>query len=131
MSKPRLQIDVTTSEELTATLTAVFDTGSFDSIIREDRVPPGAVVVRRKTPKALRAAVGGSRLEIIGQIPLVLTIGDKRVEDAVLVAPKLAQEMLVGAKTMQAWDINVFTTNGDTKVEVGTDMRGPDVTEVD
>ena len=126
-----MNIGISTSEELTATVSAVFDTGSFYSIIREDRIPAGAQIVRRSKPKELRAAVKGSRLVIVGEIPLVLAIGDKMIEDSVLIAPDLAQDMLVGAKTMQAWDVSIVTRNGDTKVEVGLDMRDPDVTEVD
>lgn len=131
MSKPILPIRVTTLDEKTAEVRAVFDTGSFYTIIREDKVPKGASVLRRSTVKELRAASKGSRVTAVAEVFLVLTIGEKMVEDAALISPDLAQEMLVGAGTMQKWDISIMTTNGKTEVVVARDMRDPDITEVD
>ena len=131
MSKPILEIEITTPDEKSHLVRAVFDSGSFYSILREDKVPPGATFLRRKSPGSFRAAAERSRLSAIGDLPLVLTIGDKQVDDVVLISPDLSQEMLVGAGTMQKWDISVLNRNGRTEVSVGRDMRDPDITEVD
>lgn len=102
---------------------AIFDSESFYSILREDKVPRGAAVLRRKTPRRFRAAAKGSQLAASGELSLVSTIGDKQIDDLVLVSSDLSQEMLVGAGTMNR--------EGRTEVTVGRDMRDPDITEVD
>jgi len=130
MKKPVLDILITTPDESSVPVKAVFDSGSFYSILREDKVPAGALIHRHKTPRIFRAAAKGTRLSATGEIPLVLTIGDKMVDGAVYVSPDLSQEMLVGAGMMQMWDISIITRNGRTEVVVGRDMRDPDLTEV-
>ncbi|MBI2059133.1 MAG: hypothetical protein HYT87_05115 [Nitrospirae bacterium] len=64
-------------------------------------------------------------------VTLVMTIGEKMIQDDALVSPDLGQDMLVGAGTMQKWDIIIRNRNGKTKVIVGRDMRDPEITEVD
>jgi hypothetical protein len=131
MGKPILEVEVTTSEEATSRVKAVFDTGSFYSILREDKVPPGVRILQHKTPRSFRTAARGAGLQASGEMPVVLTIGDRRIDDVVLVSEDLAQEMLIGAGTMQKWDISIVTRGGRTEVVVGRDMRDPDITAVD
>lgn len=131
MSKPTLDIQIATPDEKTATVKAVFDTGSFYTILREDKVPAGAVVLKRKTPRIFRTAAKGTRLLATGEVSLVLTIGGKQVDDVALVSADLSQEMLVGAGTMQKWDISIVNRNGHTDVTVGRQMHDPDIIEVD
>lgn len=140
MSKPILDIEVSTPDEKTASVRAVFDSGSFYTIVREDKVPSPAAVIVRRTPRQLRigtvrpvvpAAAMGSQLRATGDVSLVLTIGDRQIDDIALVSPDLAQEMIVGAGTMQKWDISIINRNGHTEVSVGRDMRDPDIIEVD
>lgn len=111
---------------------AVFDTGSFYTIIREDKVPSGALVVREGAFREFRTAAQRGKLQVNGVLPMArIIIGQKMIEDSVLVSPDLAQEMLVGAKTMQAWDVTIKNQNGKTDIIVGKDMRDPEITEVD
>ncbi|MFN7972660.1 MAG: hypothetical protein U0166_09985 [Acidobacteriota bacterium] len=131
MGKPLRDIVIVSVEELEASVKALFDTGSFYSIVRDDRLPRGAAILRYKTPRTMRAASKGSVLTTEGEITLVLRIGDKQVNDVALVSSSLSQEMIVGAGTMQKWDISIVSTNGHTDVVVGHDMRDPDITEVD
>lgn len=131
MSKPILDIEIKTLDDKAATVKAVFDSGSFYTILREDRVPSSASIVRGKSPRMLRAAAKGSQLAAIGEVSLVLTIGNRQIDDVALVSPDLSQEMIVGAGTMQKWDISIVNRNGHTEVTVGRDMHDPDITEVD
>ena len=62
---------------------------------------------------------------------LVLTIGDKQIEGSAHVSPDLSQEMLVGAGTMQMWDLSIINRNGKTEISVARDMHDPQITEVD
>lgn len=131
MSKPILEILITTPDEKSGSVKAVFDSGSFYTILREDKVPAGASVLWRKQPRTFRTAAKGASFSATGELPLVLTIGDREVDDVALVSADLSQEMLVGAGTMQKWDISIINRNGHTEVAVGRDMRDPDVVEVD
>jgi hypothetical protein len=131
MSKPVVEIQITTLDEKSAAVKAVFDTGSFYSILRADKVPPGANVIQRSEPRVFRTAARDGSLHATGELPVVMTIGDREVDDVVMVAPELSQELIVGAGTMQKWDISVVTKEGRTAVHVGRHMHDPDVTEVD
>lgn len=131
MSKPVRDVTVSTMDERSASLKAVFDTGSFNTIVREDRLPAGATIERRLTPLEFRTAAQGGKLRVTGVVVLTISIEDKLIQDDALVSPDLAQDMLIGAKTMQAWDITVQNQNGQTKIIVGHDMRDPDIIGVD
>ena len=130
MSKPIFEVSFTTLDEKTGTARAVFDTGSFYSILREDKLPPGTAVLKRAKPLVLRPAAKGTRLTAVADVPLVMRIGDKEIEDVVLVSPDLTQELLVGAGTMQRWDISVLNANGRTKVSVAHDRHDPEINDV-
>lgn len=131
VSKPILEVKITTPDERSMTVRAVFDSGSFYSILRADKVPAGAAILKRSRPRTFRTAAREASLSATGELPLVLQIGDREVDDVVLVSSDLSQEMLVGAGTMQKWDISIVTREGRTDVRVGRDMHDPDVTEVD
>jgi len=131
VSNPIREIKITTPDERSAVVQAVFDSGAFYTILREDKVPAGASVLRRKHPRPFRTAAKGGSLLATGELPLVLTIGDKEVDDLALISSDLSQEMLVGAGTMQKWDISIVNRNGSTDVVVGRDMHDPDVIELD
>ncbi len=131
MSKPIANILIATLDEKQVQARAVFDSGSFFTILRENMVPEGAVIVKRKSPKEFNTAAAGGRLTVTGEIPIVMTIGDKVIEDLVLLSPNLSQEMLIGAGTMQKWDITIENKKGETKVVVGRDLSDPDISEID
>jgi hypothetical protein len=131
MSKPTLEIKIVTPDGKSGTVKAVFDSGSFHTILREDKVPAGAALIRREQPRAFRTAAKGGTFTATAELPLVLAIGDREVDDVAMVSSDLSQEMLVGAGTMQKWDISMVNRNGRVEVAVGRDMRDPDVIEVD
>lgn len=130
MSKPIKNITITTSGDKSSEVSAIFDTGSFYTIVREDRIPSGAPVLQLKT-QTFRIAGKGGNLHITGDIVLTMTIGEKMIKDSALVSPDLVSDILLGAKTMQAWDISIRNKNGKTEIYVGHDMRDPEIMEVD
>ena len=132
MGKPIIDITITTLDGKSGQVKAIFDTGSFYTIIRENKVPAGASIVREGALQQFRTAGSGGKLQINGVLPIAkITIGDKKVEDSILVSPDLVSDMLLGAKTMQAWDISIQNKKGKTSISVGHDMRDPEITEVD
>jgi len=131
MSKPVLPVTITNSKGKSVTIPAVFDTGSFYTLIRRDCLPPATSCERLAEPRTLRAASRGSRLRVTGTTVLVIGVGGKKVLDHALVSPDLAREMIIGAGTMQQWDISIRNRNGRTRVVVARGMGDPEITEVD
>lgn len=131
MTKPVIVVSLRTFGGKEGKARAVFDTGSYRSLIREDRLPAGALVDRSPAPLELKTAAQGGRTHVVGALVLTITVKDRMIEDEVLVSPDQSQEMLIGAGTMQKWDITIRSDNGHTEVIVGTDLRDPDVQEVD
>lgn len=131
MSKPIKEITIITLAEKSTQVKAVFDSGSFYTIIREDKLPADTIIEYRKEPIEFRTAGESGKLKVIGGVLLTITIDEKMIADSALVSPNLAQEMLIGAKTMQGWDISIQNLNGKTEIIVGHDMRDPDIIEVD
>jgi len=135
MGKLILDIRITSPDDKSATVKAVFDSGSFYSILREDKVPKGAVILKRKVPMSFGAAAKGSKFSATGELSLVMSIRqatrpEGQINDIVLISPGLSQEMLVGAGTMQKWDISILNRDGKSALSVGRDMRDPQITEV-
>lgn len=130
MSKPVVNV-VLAAAEVKVRVKAVLDTGSFYTILRED-LPQGRVTV---TPypslQLLGTAAKGGKLRVAGTVFLDLLIAGKRINTSAFVSPDLKKDLIVGAGTMQMWDISIVNRNGSTRVVVGRDMRDPDITEVD
>lgn len=131
MSKPIKKITISTLAGTSRDINAVFDSGSYHTLIRQDRLPEGANIDFRTTPLIFGTAAQGSKVYIIGSVYLIMSIGEKMIEDAALVSSNMSSDMLIGAKTMQAWDITIKNENGKTEIVIGHDMRDPEITEVD
>ncbi|MBI3271233.1 MAG: hypothetical protein HYZ53_19675 [Planctomycetes bacterium] len=131
MGKPILPVTVQDVEGHTARVLALFDTGSHPTLLRQSCLPPDARLLTYAKPREFRTPGVSGNLSVVAVTHLVVTVGERMVEDDVLISPDLRQEMIVGAGTMQKWDISIRNANGDTSVVVGRDLRDPDVTEVD
>ena len=108
---------------------ALFDTGSFYTIIREDCMPPKAYFYPQSNE--LGTASHGGKLKISGATILIIEHEGRKIKTQVLVSPTLKQDMIIGAEAMQSWHINVLNTKKETKVIFNLDMRDPDINEVD
>ncbi|MBI2889802.1 MAG: hypothetical protein HYY13_03350 [Nitrospirae bacterium] len=131
MGKPVLKVTLTTADQKARTVPGLFDTGSFYTIVRSDCVPSGNAVAAYKTAHTLGTAKRRAKVRVVGDVVLVIRIGRKIIRSPAFVSPDLQREFIIGAETMQAWDITIRNRNGKTKVIVGRDMRDPEVTEVD
>ena len=130
MGKPILDATITTAEGKGAGVKVLFDTGSFYTIVRENVLPEGTAIIRYKPERELGTAGQEGKIRICGATDLIFSIGDKMIDDRALVSPDLRSELIIGAKTMQSWDITVRNQNGKTDVVVGHDMHDPEITEV-
>lgn len=131
MSKPVVAVEFETFGGKKGRAEAVFDTGAYPTLIREDLLPPDAVVDRRPSPLRMKTAAEGGTLTVTGSVTLTITVADRVIQDAVLVSPDLSKGMLIGAGTMQKWDISIRNENGHTTVHIARDLRDPDIQEVD
>ncbi|MBI3269366.1 MAG: hypothetical protein HYZ53_10130 [Planctomycetes bacterium] len=131
MSKPVVEVELLSIGGCTKRVRALFDTGSHYTILRDTELPEGTQILKYAKPEAFRTAATGGALHVTGTTLLKIRIGKRMVRDEVLVSPDLGREMLVGAGTMQKWDISVRNRKGRTEVTVGHDLRDPEITEVD
>jgi len=118
-------------EEKTNKVNALFDTGSFYTIVREDVLPETKFVHWYPIAKEFKTAGKVGKIEIKGRTVLVIEYNNRRIEDEVFISPDLNCEMIIGAGTMQKWDISVINGKGISKIFMGKDMRDPEITEVD
>lgn len=130
MSKPIIDIELRTIDGKTAKAKAVVDTGSYYTIIREDKLPTGAQRIKYLKPQVFATAEKKGQLHIKAVTELILVINAHPVMDSVLISSDLKAEFILGAKTMQAWDITVKNRNGKTTVVVGRDMNDPEIQTV-
>src|ERR1039457_6262764 len=114
--KPVFPVKITSLNKTSTDLNAVFDSGSYYTIIREDRLPLKTAVIPQQI--TFRTANKKGSLTILGQTILTIGIGKKMIQDAVLVSSELGSDMLIGAKTMQSWDISIINVKGKTKIKV-------------
>lgn len=132
MSKPIHEITIETMEKKTNQVNTLFDTGSFYTIVREDILPETKFVHWYSSPEEFKTAAKGGKLHIKGKTGLIIEYNNRRISEGdILISSDLNREMIIGAKTMQAWDITIHNKNGKTFVNFGKDMRDPEITEVD
>ena len=127
--KPVYPITVQSLNKTSTNLNAVFDTGSYYTIIRTDQLPAKTLVYPEL--QTFRTANKKGGLKIIGKTILKMKIGNKMIEDSVLISDELGSDMLIGAKTMQCWDITILNKKGQTTIIVKHDIRDPEINVVE
>lgn len=130
MGKPVIDVKVQTTEGVEFHTKTLFDSGAFYTVIRDDILPPGTQILRYKSPETFGTAAKEGQITVTGITNVIIAVGGKMVSTRAFVSPDLRREFLVGAETMQAWDISIVTTNGKTEIRVGHDMHDPDITEI-
>ena len=131
MSKPVLDIKIGKKEGKKCVVAALIDSGSFYTLIREDCLPADVRVDKYKTAEKLGMAGKGGHLRAIGETVLIMNINGHPISDEVRIAPDLKREFILGAGTMQKWDISIKNKNGHTQIIVGHDMNDPDIQAVE
>lgn len=131
MTKPIRTIKLKTMDGKKSEVEALIDTGSFYTIIRQDCVPAGAKFISYKTAEKLGTAKKSGQVRIVASAEMILEIDGHPILEDVRISPDLKREFILGAKTMQAWDISIKNKNGHTKIHVGHDMNDPDIQAVE
>ncbi len=130
MSKPVQKVVVTTFEGRKTDAEAVFDSGSFYTLVREDCLPEGSLIIRPGQSRYLGTEKEGSKISITGSVHLEIEIRGRQIEGEAYVSPDLSAQLLIGAGLMQMWDITIKNSNGSTTVEIGRDRNDPHIQTV-
>lgn len=72
MGKPVREVTLTTPEEKTTRANALFDSGSFYTILKENLLPPETHIVEYKTPREFKTAGQERKVRIRGFTELLL-----------------------------------------------------------
>ncbi|MEW6481748.1 MAG: retropepsin-like aspartic protease [bacterium] len=94
-----------------AEIACLFDTGSSESLIREDIAGKVSTIVNLPQPLYFKMADGEGILKANKCIPLSITLDGCTIRDEVIVVDKLTDDMIIGAGTMQKYRIKLDLEN--------------------
>jgi predicted aspartyl protease len=94
-----------------AILKCLFDTGAGYSFIRKDIAEKLGDIIKFPKKMEFKLGDGESKIIINEKIILEIEINGVTISDEVLVSDKLSEDMIIGAKTMQAWRIKLDMEN--------------------
>ena len=126
--KPIVPIKIFSLNKTSKNVNAVFDSGSYYTIVRTDKLPDNTNIIGEH--QFFGTANKKGRLKIIGETILIISIGKKMIKSEVLISDELGSDMLICAQTMQCWDISIINKNGKTKINIEHDMRDPEINAV-
>ena len=90
-----------------AEVTALFDSGATYSFVNHRVAQQVAVVETLPEPMRFATAKVGTTVEAHKRIAVNFYIDGVRYSDEFLVLDEMAEELIIGAKTMQAWGIKL------------------------
>ena len=102
---------------------ALFDSGASLSLIRQTVVQDVATEVKMPRQVAFQLGDGESQLTTQKWVPLLITVKGLGISDNVVVVGKLAEDLIIGAGTLQKWRIKLDLENDDVLID-------PHVTEL-
>jgi predicted aspartyl protease len=88
-------------------LQVLFDTGASASFVRQDAVNKIATTLKLPSPETYTLADGAGKLRVNETAVLYLYINGIRISDNFIVAPRLSDEVILGANTLQKWRIKL------------------------
>ena len=88
-------------------LEVLFDTGAGASFIRRDVADKIATTLELPSPKTFTLGDGVGRLRVNETAILYVYIGGVEISDNFIVSPRLADEVIIGASTMQKWRVKL------------------------
>lgn len=92
-------------------LQVLFDTGASASFVRQDVVARIATTLKLPSPETYTLADGAGKLRVTNTAVLYVYINGIRISDNFIVAPRLADEVIIGANTLQKWRIKLDLEN--------------------
>lgn len=92
-------------------LQVLFDTRAGASFIRRDVADRIVTTLRLPSPKTFTLGDGVGRLRVNETAILYVYVEGVEISDNFIVAPRLADEVIIGASTMQKWRIKLDLEN--------------------
>jgi len=92
-------------------LQVLFDTGASASFIRRDAVDKIATTLKLPSPETYILGDGVGKLRVNETVVLYVYIDGIRISDNFIVAPRLADEVIIGANTLQKWRVKLDLEN--------------------
>ena len=92
-------------------LQVLFDTGASASFIRRDVVDKIATTLKLPSPETYTLRDGVGKLRVNETVVLYVYIDGVRISDNFIVAPRLSDEVIIGANTLQKWRIKLDLEN--------------------
>jgi predicted aspartyl protease len=92
-------------------LEVLFDTGAGASFIRRDVAERIATTLELPSPKTYTLGDGVGRLRVNETAVLYVYIQRVEISDNFIVSPRLADEVIIGASTMQQWRLKLDLEN--------------------
>jgi predicted aspartyl protease len=92
-------------------LEVLFDTGASASFVRQDAVEKIATALKLPAPEAYTLGDGVGKLRVSETAVLYVHIHGVEISDNFIVAPRLADDVIIGANTMQKWRIKLDLEN--------------------
>ncbi|MBI4711911.1 MAG: retroviral-like aspartic protease [Planctomycetes bacterium] len=96
----------------------LFDTGVRRSVIRKDIARKVTPLVNLPSPMAFRLAESKTELKTNLVTNIILRVNGRIIQDQFYVLEKLSREVIIGADTMQSWEIKLDPKNESIKVGV-------------
>jgi hypothetical protein len=96
---------------------ALFDSGAFLSLARRSVVQNVATEVKMPRSVSFQLGDGEGRLTTERWVPLFITVKGVEISDNVVVVDKLAEELIIGAGTLQKWRIKLDLENDDVLID--------------
>jgi len=95
---------------------ALFDTGASFTVVRKDVAEKVGYILPTDV-KEVTLADGRTRLKVLGYIPISTTLEGSPIDDIAYVIEELAEELIIGIKVMEFYDIKLDPTAN--KIVVG------------
>jgi len=104
-------------DEGTRVVAALFDTGASASFVCRDIVESVATVLRLPAAEVYTLSDGVGRLRAAETAVLHVRIRGIRLSDDFLVVERLADQMIIGANTMQKWRVTLDVENEELRID--------------
>lgn len=85
---------------------ALFDTGASFTVVRRDIAEKIGHILPTDV-KEVVLADGKTRLKVLGYVPISTVLEGSPVDDIAYVVEELAEELIIGAKVMEFYDIKL------------------------
>jgi len=95
---------------------ALFDTGASFTVVRKDVAEKVGYILSTDV-KEVTLADGRRKLKVFGYIPISTTLEGSPVDDIAYVIEELAEELIIGVKVMEFYDIKLDPSSN--KIVVG------------